>query len=115
MGQQRTGGYAVEIVKVEVANDRLLIPVGHRRVWGGTEGLDDREAKRFAALPGADDPALVQSNPTWSPDGQWVVFVRTRAVQFKPAFGPAHNCLGILQQRSNRKAEALASLLQNLL
>ncbi len=33
----------------------------------------------YAPLPGADDPEYVQSNPTWSPDGQWVVFARTKA------------------------------------
>ncbi len=33
----------------------------------------------YAPLPGADDPDYVQSNPTWSPDGQWIVFARTRA------------------------------------
>jgi tetratricopeptide (TPR) repeat protein len=35
----------------------------------------------YTALPGADDPEYVQSNPTWSPDGKWVVFARTRAYQ----------------------------------
>ena len=29
-------------------------------------------------MPGADDPDYVQSNPTWSPDGKWVVFARTK-------------------------------------
>ena len=36
----------------------------------------DTETGRYAPLPGADDPAYVQSNPTWSPDGKWVVFAR---------------------------------------
>jgi tetratricopeptide (TPR) repeat protein len=45
----------------------------------------DRESKQFSSLPGANDPALVQSNPTWSPDGRWVVFTRTRAVPLKSA------------------------------
>ena len=35
----------------------------------------------YTALPGADDPEYVQSNPTWSPDGKWVVFARTKAYQ----------------------------------
>jgi Flp pilus assembly protein TadD len=30
-------------------------------------------------LPGADDPEYVQSNPTWSPDGKWIVFARAKA------------------------------------
>ena len=38
----------------------------------------DREAGTFKPLPGADDPAYVQSNPTWSPDGKYVVFARTK-------------------------------------
>jgi tetratricopeptide (TPR) repeat protein/Tol biopolymer transport system component len=35
----------------------------------------------YTPLPGADDPEYVQSNPTWSPDGQSVVFARTKAYQ----------------------------------
>ncbi|MEM7692347.1 MAG: hypothetical protein AAF194_07900, partial [Pseudomonadota bacterium] len=36
----------------------------------------DRETGEYAPLPGADDPAYVQSNPTWSPDGKHIVFAR---------------------------------------
>ncbi|NOX53391.1 MAG: tetratricopeptide repeat protein [Planctomycetes bacterium] len=39
----------------------------------------DRKTKSFASLPGADDPRYVQSNPTWSPDGKYIVFARTEA------------------------------------
>lgn len=39
----------------------------------------DRETETFKALPGADDPKYVQSNPTWSPDGKHIVFARTEA------------------------------------
>ena len=35
----------------------------------------------YAPLPGADDPAYVQSNPTWSPDGKWVVFARSKVYE----------------------------------
>ena len=35
----------------------------------------------YKPLPGADDPAYVQSNPTWSPDGKSVVFARTKVYQ----------------------------------
>jgi Flp pilus assembly protein TadD len=38
----------------------------------------DTETGTFKPLPGADDPEYVQSNPTWSPDGKWVVFARTK-------------------------------------
>jgi tetratricopeptide (TPR) repeat protein len=43
----------------------------------------DREQRTFHPLPGADDPAYVQSNPVWSPDGKYVVFARSRAYQLK--------------------------------
>jgi tetratricopeptide (TPR) repeat protein len=33
----------------------------------------------YTPLPGADDPEYVQSNPTWSPDGEWIVFARSKA------------------------------------
>lgn len=39
----------------------------------------DRTNGRFFPLPGADDPAYVQSNPTWSPDGRTLYFARSRA------------------------------------
>jgi tetratricopeptide (TPR) repeat protein len=39
----------------------------------------DTKTRRYAPLPGADDPEYVQSNPTWSPDGKWIVFARTKA------------------------------------
>jgi cytochrome c-type biogenesis protein CcmH/NrfG len=45
----------------------------------GILAVYDRETGEIRALPGADDPALVQSNPTWSPDGKHIVFARTGA------------------------------------
>jgi tetratricopeptide (TPR) repeat protein len=44
-----------------------------------------RETGIFHALPGADDPRLVQSNPSWSPDGKSIVFARTEAYTRKAA------------------------------
>jgi tetratricopeptide (TPR) repeat protein len=38
-----------------------------------------RDTRTFAALPGADDPRFVQSNPSWSPDGKFIVFARATA------------------------------------
>ncbi|MBN2136485.1 MAG: tetratricopeptide repeat protein [Sedimentisphaerales bacterium] len=43
----------------------------------------DRQQRTFAALPGADDPYLVQSNPTWSPDGKYIVFAASEAYKLK--------------------------------
>jgi len=39
----------------------------------------DRQTGAFRSLPGADDPNLVQSNPTWSPNGEYIVFAATKA------------------------------------
>jgi len=39
----------------------------------------DREKETYHELPGADDPAYVQSDPTWSPDGKHIVFARSKA------------------------------------
>ena len=43
----------------------------------------NRETKTFQALPGADDPQYVQSNPVWSPDGKTIVFARAKALELK--------------------------------
>jgi tetratricopeptide (TPR) repeat protein len=36
----------------------------------------DCQAKQIRTLPGADDPNWVQSNPSWSPDGKYIIFAR---------------------------------------
>ncbi len=36
------------------------------------------ETRTFDALPGADDRDFVQSNPSWTPDGKYVVFARAK-------------------------------------
>jgi tetratricopeptide (TPR) repeat protein len=41
----------------------------------------DTETGTYTSLPGADDPAYVQSNPTWSPDGEHVVFARSKVYE----------------------------------
>jgi hypothetical protein len=68
---------SVFMPKPDLAFSQLFFP------FMGIIGVYDREAKRFFSLPGADDPAFVQSNPAWSPDGQWIVFARNRAVNLK--------------------------------
>ena len=52
----------------------------------------DRQTETFAPLPGADDPAYVQSNPTWSPDGEHVVFARAKTYD-KPSIANASSIL----------------------
>ncbi|MCE5278621.1 MAG: tetratricopeptide repeat protein [Planctomycetaceae bacterium] len=39
----------------------------------------DRTTGTIKPLPGANDPAMVQCSPVWSPDGKWVVFSRAAA------------------------------------
>jgi len=46
----------------------------------------DRKTEKFHTLPGADDIDFVQSNPSWSPDGKYIVFVRAKAYQLKNDF-----------------------------
>ena len=47
----------------------------------------DRQTQTFHSLPGADDPNYVQSNPTWSPDGRYIVFARAGAYDLKDTRG----------------------------
>jgi tetratricopeptide (TPR) repeat protein len=49
--------------------------------------LYDRQTGTFQSLPGADNPSLVQSNPTWSPDGKWIVFAATEAYSLRRVRG----------------------------
>jgi tetratricopeptide (TPR) repeat protein len=74
------GHYVLSTVKdrsIFVAKDnfhysQLFFPVK------GIIAVYDRKAKKFRSLPGADDPAFVQSNPVWSPDGKTVYFAKAR-------------------------------------
>jgi tetratricopeptide (TPR) repeat protein len=43
----------------------------------------NRQTRTFRSLPGADDRELVQSNPSWSPDGKYIVFARTKAYKLE--------------------------------
>lgn len=66
---------AVFVATPEITFSQLFFPIK------GILAVYDREKKTFTALPGADDPEYVQSNPTWSPDGKYVVFARARAYE----------------------------------
>ncbi|MCX8108639.1 MAG: tetratricopeptide repeat protein [Verrucomicrobiae bacterium] len=59
----------------DLAFSQLFFP------FKGIVAFYDRMTRQFHALPGADDPNYVQSNPTWSPDGKYVLFARARAIQ----------------------------------
>ncbi len=51
----------------------------------GIIAIYDRETRKMTALPGADDPNYVQTNPAWTPDGQSIVFLRAAARDSYPA------------------------------
>lgn len=76
-----TGRYVISTVKdrsVFVAMPDLMIS----QLFFPIKGIlvvYDREAKKFAPLPGADDPQYVQTNAAWSPDGKEIVFARAKA------------------------------------
>jgi tetratricopeptide (TPR) repeat protein len=81
------GKYTVSTVKDEsvfVATDnltysQLFFPIR------GILAVHDRASGQFRALAGADDPEYVQSNPSWSPDGKYLVFARSKAYKLKRA------------------------------
>jgi tetratricopeptide (TPR) repeat protein len=63
---------AVFVATPEIAFSQLFFPIK------GILVVYDTVAGTYQALPGADDPAYVQSNPTWSPDGESIVFARSK-------------------------------------
>ncbi len=68
---------SVFVPKPDLAFSQLFFPIQ------GILAVYDRETRTFESLPGADDPAYVQSNPVWSPDGQTVVFARAPAYRLR--------------------------------
>ncbi|MHC4981718.1 MAG: tetratricopeptide repeat protein [Planctomycetota bacterium] len=47
----------------------------------GILAVYDSRTKQFRTLRGADDPKFVHTNPCWSPDGKYIVFARSKAVE----------------------------------
>lgn len=72
---------SVFVPQPDLAFSQLFFPIK------GILALYDRESKQFQSLPGADDPAYVQSNPTWSPDGRELVFARAPAYNLSHTVG----------------------------
>ncbi|MBM4027741.1 MAG: tetratricopeptide repeat protein, partial [Planctomycetes bacterium] len=83
------GRYVVSTVKdksvfvpmPDLAFSQLFFPIK------GILCVYDRRTRTFSALPGADDPAYVQSNPSWSPDGKYIVFARAWAYDLQNTKG----------------------------
>jgi tetratricopeptide (TPR) repeat protein len=83
------GRYVISTVKdksvfvpmLDLAFSQLFFPIR------GILCIYDRQTRTFKALPGADDPAYVQSNPNWSPDGKFIIFARARAYDLRNTKG----------------------------
>jgi hypothetical protein len=73
--------FAVFVPRPPLAFSQLFFPVK------GILCVYDRQTRQFRALPGADDPNLVQSNPAWSPDGKDIVFARAPAADLSETRG----------------------------
>ncbi len=73
--------FAVFVARPPLAFSQLFYPVK------GILCVYDRQCRQFRALPGADDPNLVQSNPMWSPDGKYIVFARAPAADLRETHG----------------------------
>jgi len=68
---------SVFVAKPDLAFSQLFFPIK------GILVVYHRATGTYTALPGADDPQYVQSNPVWSPDGEQIVFARAKAFQLK--------------------------------
>jgi len=68
---------SVFVPKPELAFSQLFFPIK------GILCIYNRETKTFSSLPGADDPNYVQSNPSWSPDGRYIVFARSKVYRLR--------------------------------
>ncbi len=68
---------SVFVPRPDLAFSQLFFPVK------GILAVYDLGSRTVSPLPGADDAAYVQSNPEWSPDGEHVVFARSRAHPLK--------------------------------
>ncbi len=68
---------SVFVPRDDLAFSQLFFPVK------GILVVYDRQTGSFQPLPGADVKRFVQSNPTWSPDGKYIVFARSEAHELK--------------------------------
>jgi len=85
--------WSVFVPKAGLEFSQLFFPLK------GILGVYSRQDKTFRALPGADDPQYVQSNPTWSPNGKYIVFARSKAYQLTSIDGAGR--LGLSERECN--------------
>jgi len=72
---------SVFVPRPDLAFSQLFFPLK------GILVVYDRQEQAFRPLPGADDQEFVQSNPSWSPDGKYLVFARSKAYDLKDTQG----------------------------
>jgi tetratricopeptide (TPR) repeat protein len=68
---------SVFLAKPDLAFSQLFFPIQ------GILAVYFRDTRTFASLPGADDTALVQTNPSWSPNGKYIVFAQSPVYHLK--------------------------------
>ena len=68
---------SVFVPRPELAFSQLFFPIK------GILAVYHRNGGGFQSLPGADDPAYVQSNPAWSADGKYILFARSKAYELR--------------------------------
>jgi tetratricopeptide (TPR) repeat protein len=68
---------SVFVARPDLTFSQLFFPIQ------GILAIYSNATKTFSALPGADDPSLVQSNPSWSPDSKHIVFARSAVYRLK--------------------------------
>ncbi|MHC4404233.1 MAG: tetratricopeptide repeat protein, partial [Planctomycetota bacterium] len=66
---------AIAVYRPDLAFSQLFFLVK------GILAIYDRQTDAFCSLSGADDPRYVQTNATWSPDGNSIVFARSEAYE----------------------------------
>ncbi len=68
---------SIFMARTNLAFSQLFFPIK------GILAVFDTQTRQITPLPGADDPRYAQSNPVWSPDGQFIVFARASAHDLK--------------------------------
>ena len=72
---------SVFVPKPGIDFSQLFFPVK------GILALYNRSSNAFSTLAGADDRTYVNSNPVWSPDGKYILFIRSKAYALKADAG----------------------------